>query len=72
MAKFSFKLLSGGHFEPNRKETPEGEEPQPGKTYKPGDVIHSDRPLDELFKNKFERLAAPAAAKKGKAGGRTK
>lgn len=39
-----FKLLAGGHTEG-------------GKTYTAGDVVNSPHPLDEMFSNKFERLA---------------
>jgi len=29
---------------------------KPSKVIRPGEVIESDKPLDKLFRNKFERL----------------
>ncbi len=47
------------------------------KTYKAGDVIESDRPLDQVFRGKFERLDGPspepeAESKPQKAKGRSR
>jgi len=55
-----FKVLSGNHHEGN-------------KEYLKGDIITTDRPLDQIFKNKFERLGtvdapAPKAEAKKEAG----
>ena len=40
----NFKLISSSHSDEN------------GKEYKVGDIVSSDRPLDTIFKNKFQRV----------------
>jgi len=54
MAKFLLK--NGPHYVPGREEP-----------FLPGDVITSDIPLDEKFKNKFEKISGPIPSKPSKA-----
>lgn len=50
-----FRLLNGKHTELRRRGKKK-EEREVGRSYKVGDVVESDRPLNELYANKFERL----------------
>lgn len=49
----SFRLVAGTHSD------------EEGNDYKAGDIVESDKPLDEVFANKFERVPDTAAALSG-------
>jgi len=56
--KQSFKVLAGIHYERNPNWDPKGSKPHdPNRDvkYSQGDIVESDRPLDELFAGKFEK-----------------
>lgn len=47
---------TGIHFFPGTARTLDGKAAVATKVIKPGEVLESDEPLDQLFRNKFEKL----------------